>query len=103
MSETGRLLLAFGLLGCPAAASLAQNAPEAREVQVPMRDGVKLGADLYLPPGPGPVPVLLAITPYGKGPTARYGPPGAANGYAVVVVDSRGLRASGGTWEPYIH
>ncbi|HEY4131396.1 MAG TPA: CocE/NonD family hydrolase, partial [Gemmatimonadaceae bacterium] len=26
-----------------------------------------------------------------------------ANGYAVVAVDSRGLRASEGKWEPYIH
>jgi len=102
-----RLLVFFALAVGLASGALAQNAPPStpspREIQIPMRDGVKLGADLYLPPGPGPFPVLLAITPYGKVPTARYGPPGTANGYAVVVVDSRGLRASGGTWEPYIH
>src|SRR5256885_9636005 len=30
----------------------------------PMRDGVLLSADVYLPPGPGPFPALLCRTIY---------------------------------------
>jgi uncharacterized protein len=36
---------------------------------IPMRDGIKLRADIFLPDqaqGPGTLPVVLAITPYGK-------------------------------------
>ena len=33
-------------------------------VRVPMRDGVKLSTDVYLPEGPGPFPVILIRTPY---------------------------------------
>ena len=34
------------------------------DVKVPMRDGVDLSADLYLPPGDGPFPTVLMRTPY---------------------------------------
>src|SRR6185312_2610667 len=42
-----------------------------RDVMVPMRDGVKMATDIYLPsrggsPLPGPFPTLLSRTPYGK-------------------------------------
>ena len=37
-----------------------------RDVQVPMKDGVKLSADIYRPTEPGPYPVLVHRTPYGK-------------------------------------
>ena len=33
-------------------------------IGVPMRDGVKLATDLYLPDAPGPFPVILIRTPY---------------------------------------
>jgi putative CocE/NonD family hydrolase len=68
-----------------------------------MRDGVTLGADIYLPSGTPPFPVLLTITPYGKNGAARAAATFKPQGYAVVAVDSRGLRASKGKWEPYIH
>jgi hypothetical protein len=77
--------------------------PTQKDVAIPMRDGVDLGADIYLPSGPGPFPVLLTVTPYGKGSAARTAESYNPNGYAVVAVDSRGLRASKGNWEPYIH
>jgi putative CocE/NonD family hydrolase len=72
-------------------------------VMIPRRDGVNLAADVYLPPGTGPFPVLLTITPYGKAGAGRGSAANVARGYAVVAVDSRGLRASQGTWEPYVH
>ena len=36
-------------------------------VQIPMRDGIHLSADVYRPRGQsGPLPVILMRTPYGK-------------------------------------
>lgn len=72
-------------------------------VEVPMRDGVKLYADIYLPEAPGKYPVLVVRTPYG---TQRSGVqeemvPFAQNGYAVVMQDVRGRYESEGKWEPF--
>ena len=73
-----------------------------RNVMVPMRDGVRLATDIYLPADGGPFPVLLARTPYNKnlglGPA---GPVGlVARGYAVVMQDKRGRYASEGFYRP---
>ena len=38
-----------------------------RNVAVPMRDGVRLRADVFHPDRGGPYPVLVRRTPYGKG------------------------------------
>ena len=68
------------------------------DVEVPMRDGTLLRADLYRPAGDGAHPAILLRTPYGK---FRYdGPYGGVNGeefeayvragYAVVAQDCRG-------------
>ena len=38
-----------------------------RDVYVPMRDGVRLAADIFRPDSDGRYPALLAISPYGKG------------------------------------
>jgi len=37
-----------------------------KDVRIPMRDGVRIAADIYLPDGPDKVPALLALSPYGK-------------------------------------
>ncbi|MED1605079.1 CocE/NonD family hydrolase [Cytobacillus kochii] len=37
-----------------------------KNVLIPMRDGVNIAADIYLPVGGGRVPALLALSPYGK-------------------------------------
>src|SRR5690242_6932762 len=54
----------------PLTAALAQHGPvsEVREVMIPMRDGILLATDLYMPPPNvrGPYPVLLQRTPYNK-------------------------------------
>ncbi len=34
------------------------------DVKVPMRDGIRLSADVYLPDAPGPFPTVLMRTPY---------------------------------------
>src|SRR5215831_4301442 len=77
--------------------------PTQPNVAIPMRDGTPLGADIYLPQGQGPFPTLLTVTPYGKNGAGRGAAAQMTRGYAVVAVDSRGLRASKGKWEPYIH
>lgn len=89
---------------------------------VPMRDGVRLATDLYLPENldphhPGPLPVLLERTPYGKNEETRR-ERSAANplpmrrgevaarfareGYAVVVQDCRGRFGSEGQFTKYL-
>src|SRR5262245_37166821 len=58
-------------------------------VMVPMRDGIKLGTDIYRPGGlSGKLPVVLIRTPYGKdtytgatGPAKMF----AGQGYIAVV------------------
>jgi uncharacterized protein len=91
-----------------------------RDVVIPMRDGVKLYADVFRPADAAPVPPIIAWTPYGKhvpfdprrflsagvkeGDTSQYtafeAPDPAfwiPSGYAVVVIDVRGTWYSEGT------
>ena len=67
---------------------------------VPMRDGVRLAADVYLPEKEGPVPVVLVRTPYGKSndmePYYRF----VQRGFGVVIQDVRGREDSEGEWLP---
>lgn len=78
----------------------------ARDVMVPMRDGVRLATDIYWPAidgerVAGPLPVILGRTSYDKTwpelwvePVANFFAP---RGYAVVLQDQRGRSASEGT------
>lgn len=75
-----------------------------QDVDVPMRDGVVLRADVYRPAGPGSFPVLIYRTPYGKAEAAEYYDThlrAVARGYAVVLQDVRGRYASEGEFKPY--
>jgi hypothetical protein len=77
------------------------------DVVATMRDGVRLGADLYLPAGGTPAPAILIRLPYGKGtPEMGMHETGswfARKGYACVVQDVRGKFSSGGSFEPAVH
>ncbi|MCC7262367.1 MAG: CocE/NonD family hydrolase, partial [Candidatus Latescibacteria bacterium] len=70
------------------------------DVKVPMRDGVRLSADLYLPDAPGPHPVVLIRTPYDNNGAAliEKGRRLANNGYACVIQDCRGRWDSEGQY-----
>jgi uncharacterized protein len=76
-------------------------------VRVPMRDGVALVTDLYLPAEGGrvvetPVPALLLRTPYDKGPSNQVNAMRLArHGYVIAVQDVRGRYASDGTFDPF--
>lgn len=71
-------------------------------VQVPMRDGVKLSTDLYLPQTDGPFPTILIRTPYSNHtePLIARARALANNGYAVALQDTRGRWDSGGEYYP---
>src|SRR5437879_4272757 len=78
----------------------------ARDLMIPMRDGVKLAADVYRParsgvPIEGRFPALLMRTPYDKevraAPFAQYF---ASRGYVVVVQDVRSCYKSQGPGGP---
>jgi putative CocE/NonD family hydrolase len=73
-----------------------------RGLRVPMRDGVDLIADHYVPDTTAPAGTLLVRTPYGlKWPlTWLYGGIYAARGYHVILQSVRGTFGSGGEFEP---
>lgn len=69
---------------------------------LPMRDGVKLATDIFLPPGSGPFPVVLARTPYNRTKRNESAPSFTQSGYAFVNQDMRGRHASEGENLPFI-
>lgn len=73
------------------------------DVGVPMRDGVRLSADVYLPARGERFPVLLLRTVYDNaGPRyVAWAMPFVRAGYGVVLEDCRGRFDSEGTWAPY--
>jgi putative CocE/NonD family hydrolase len=79
-----------------------------RDLAVPMRDGVTLRADAYLPDDDGaPVPAVLSRTPYDRSfpPAAQAAlePERAVEaGIAVVCQDVRGQHGSEGDFNPFL-
>ena len=107
MKRFGFLALLVGLAALIAPLAAAAQpaatppalAPSLSDQVVPMRDGVKLSADIYLPAGKGPWPVVLIRTPYDKAARVKtMAPYFVARGYAFVAQDLRGRYASGGHW-----
>jgi len=68
----------------------------------PMRDGVKLSTVIFLPDGPGPWPVVLIRTPYGKNSQTRANAEWTRRGFALVVQDCRGTFQSEGKYRPFV-
>jgi putative CocE/NonD family hydrolase len=73
-------------------------------VEIPMRDGVTLRADIWRPSSDGRFPVLVYRTPYGRKfaekdfTTFEHA---VERGYAVLIQDVRGRYDSGGEFRPY--
>src|SRR6202050_4789663 len=83
----------------------ALGAPGRFEIGVPMRDGVELAADVYLPQGAetDPVPAIVTLTPYGKDSETLVSDEAGlyqSNGYAFVAADVRGRGEAEGEWLP---
>ena len=88
-----------------------------RDVMIPMRDGVRLATDIYVPAVDGAMaagrfPVLVTRTPYGKAglpgtDASNSNPYGACDlvrqGYIVAVQDKRGRYGSEGTYPGLTH
>jgi putative CocE/NonD family hydrolase len=73
------------------------------DCRVPMRDGITLSADVYLPLSGGPHPTIYQWTPY-ESTRERFVAWGvwfAQCGYAAVVSDVRGRYESGGEFDPW--
>jgi hypothetical protein len=103
MGALGRLggLLADAALGLPLR---AVPYTVARDVAVPMPDGVTLLGDHYRPSGAaGPLPVVLVRLPYGRaGVFAHaFAAPYARRGLQVFVQSTRGTFGSGGHFRPF--
>ena len=100
---------ALSVLAAILAALLAGTAPsgppgaDLRGVAVPMRDGVKLSADVLRPKAEGRFPTLVYRTPYDRKRASEDEVATAAlqAGYAVVRVDVRGRYDSAGVFTPY--
>jgi hypothetical protein len=112
-----RGLALLGVAGWPLAPAAGQDrfarpAPRnewtlQKNLMIPMRDGVQLAADLYLPKGAaGRFPVIVLRTPYNKdtyrgstGPAEFF----AGQGYAIVSEDVRGKFHSDGAYQVDSH
>ena len=114
------ILSTFSVLAQTEAAETVESLYDvviAPNIQIPMRDGVNLAADIYFPAQgseavsgipaetvaalPGPWPVILQRTPYNKEGSANEGRLFAENGYVYVAADTRGRYASEGTFAVY--
>ncbi len=72
----------------------------------PVRDGVELSSDVYMPAEGGPFPAILLRTPYDNYSESRMVPEAihfAKCGYAVVFQDVRGRYDSRGEWYPFVN
>jgi putative CocE/NonD family hydrolase len=67
-------------------------------VHIPMRDGVRLATDIYLPSEDGKFPLLLSRTPYSKQRGQENALRAVRNGFAVAVQDTRGRYQSEGAF-----
>lgn len=105
-------LISSGVWACAGAPSSALGTgscavTKTADVEVPMRDGTTLRADVYRPATSAAVPVIVMRTQYGKEAAqiqpARYQRPDwfAAHCYLVVVQDIRGQGGSEGTFSEF--
>lgn len=74
---------------------------ESHDLQVAVRDGIRLKVDVYRPAGEGRFPAILCQTPYNKSGLATRARWFAHRGYVVVNSDSRGRFDSEGEWDPF--
>ena len=101
-------LLTLPLLGAGNTELISQPTytPKVRiNEKIPMRDGIRLSADIYFPERSGKFPCLLLVTPYDTLRPSYIADAVffARRGYVVVLVDSRGRHDSEGVWEPYVN
>jgi putative CocE/NonD family hydrolase len=108
------LLLVFAIIPAPLLHAQTATTPAAttydvsvaKDIMIPMRDGVHLATDVYRPatngaPVDGKFPALLMRTPYDKTLRApQFANYFTSRGYVVVVQDVRARYHSEGHWRP---
>lgn len=101
--KTGAFLMGIGLALIASAHGAEPDVPVAgKAVRIPMRDGVQLGATVFVPKEMAqPLPAVCCITPYGARFQAWRGRWYARRGYAMATVDVRGTGRSEGTFRPF--
>jgi putative CocE/NonD family hydrolase len=89
------------LLCCGVLSAAPDQIASSFDMAVPMRDGVRLSANVFRPEAPGRYPTILMRTPYGKGNVvfANYAS-FVEHGYVFMVQDVRGRYASEGVFKP---
>lgn len=97
------MLILLGLLASASAREASYEVIVQQNVMVPMRDGVRLATDLYLPakdgkPLSGKLPAILTRLPYNKDGQKGTGKYYAARGYVFLAQDTRGRYKSEGVW-----
>ncbi len=92
-------VIALAILTCATISPLC-HADLKETAMVPMRDGVKLATDVYVPAGDGPWPTVLVMTPYSRKSVASFAPDVNKRGYALVSQDFRGRFDSEGVDYP---
>lgn len=97
----GKGSLVGWVAGLPSAS--AEVVTNHRDIAVPMRDGVVLRADRYVPDGDETAPVVLIRSSYGRRAIWRwlYCLPLARRGYQVVIQSCRGTEDSEGEFTPF--
>lgn len=73
------------------------------KVMIPMRDGVRLAANIFRPEVRGRFPVMLLRTPYGRDEQQKLAEDLPNRGYVAVWQDVRGRFDSEGEWLPFFH
>lgn len=106
-------LCGFGLLAASTPAAVQVSASVATDtsavdllwgVKIPVRDGVRLNATVYLPrERSGPLPVIFTFTPYISDTYHERAIYFARNGYVFALVDVRGRGNSEGEFEPFVN
>lgn len=97
------LILCLTSLTAAAETDLDLAGVSERHVMIPMRDGAKLSAYLYMPPGDGPWPVLYEqrYSDLRGKPTRQALARLARHGYVVAAENFRGTHLSEGSWVGY--
>jgi len=102
-----RTLQLLGLLACLQLAPWTRSADDVVakiDVKVPLRDGVRLSTNIFLPDEKGFFPAILMRTPYGKGDAGNGGARAYARaGYAYLIQDTRGRGGSEGVFDPFMY
>ncbi|MCS7265124.1 MAG: CocE/NonD family hydrolase [Armatimonadetes bacterium] len=96
-------LACFGCIGFLICIVLSHQKPAVKKqtVMVPMRDGVRLATDIYLPEGDGSFPVILLRSPYDRKIGEGIAHDAVHSGYVMVIQNTRGRFGSEGENLPF--